>query len=101
MAKKSSVENNDKRKRMIDSKRAAREALRAVIKNPATAFEDRMTAVHKLAEMPRNSSPVRYRNRCKLTGRARGYYRKFAMSRIMLRDLASAGMLPGVIKASW
>jgi small subunit ribosomal protein S14 len=101
MAKKSSIENNDKRKRMIESKRVAREALRIAIKNPATTFDDRMDAVHKLAEMPRNSSPVRYRNRCKLTGRSRGYYRKFAMSRIMLRDLASAGMLPGVIKASW
>jgi small subunit ribosomal protein S14 len=101
MAKKSSVENNNKRKRMIENKKASRAALKAVIKSVAVSFEERISAVHKLAELPRNSSPVRYRNRCALTGRARGYYRKFSMSRIMLRDLASAGAVPGVVKASW
>jgi small subunit ribosomal protein S14 len=101
MAKKSSVENNNKRKRMIENKKAGRASLRAIIRNVDTSFDDRIAAVHKLAELPRNSSAVRYRNRCVLTGRARGYYRKFAMSRIMLRDLASAGVLPGVVKASW
>jgi small subunit ribosomal protein S14 len=101
MAKKSSIENNNKRKRLIENKKASRASLRAIIRGVDVSFDERISAVHKLAELPRNSSPVRYRNRCVLTGRARGYYRKFAMSRIMLRDLASSGILPGVVKASW
>ncbi len=101
MAKKSSINNNNKRKALVENKRATREALVSVIKNKDTSFEDRIVAVHKLAEMPRNSSQVRVRNRCVLTGRSRGFYRKFGMSRIALRELASAGFLPGVTKASW
>lgn len=101
MAKKSSIENNNRRKRLVANKKATRDALNAIIKNKQTSFEERMKAVHKLAEMPRNSSKTRIRNRCVLTGRPRGFYRKFAMSRIALRELASAGMLPGVTKASW
>lgn len=66
-----------------------------------TSDDDRMKAVYKLSEMPRNSSFVRIRNRCALTGRARGYYRKFGVSRIALRDLSSFGLVPGVTKASW
>jgi small subunit ribosomal protein S14 len=75
--------------------------LSKLLRNPEASFEERIAAVHKMAELPRNSSRVRVRNRCGLTGRPRGYYRKFGMSRIALRELASAGMLPGVTKASW
>ncbi|MDR0942141.1 MAG: 30S ribosomal protein S14 [Holosporales bacterium] len=101
MAKKSSVENNNKRRRMVENKKATRALLKAKIRNLEIPFEDRIAAAHKLAEMPRNSSRVRVRNRCSLTGRPRGYYRKFGISRIALRELASAGFLPGVTKASW
>lgn len=101
MAKKSSVENNNKRRRMVENKKATRLRLGEIIRDRSTSFEDRLAAVHKLAEMPRNSSKVRIRNRCVLTGRPRGFYRKFGMSRIALRELASAGFLPGVTKASW
>ena len=101
MANKSAIETNNRRKKLVANKKASRDALRAIIKNKETSFDERMKAVHKLAEMPRNSSKTRVRNRCVLTGRPRGYYRKFAMSRIALRELASAGMLPGVTKASW
>jgi small subunit ribosomal protein S14 len=101
MAKKSSIENNKKRMRMVENKKATRIKIRAEIRRPDVSFEDRLALVHKLAEMPRNSSSVRVRNRCSLTGRPRGYYRKFGLSRIALRELASAGMLPGVVKASW
>lgn len=101
MAKKSAINNNNKKKVLVENKKVTREALVSVIKNKNTSFEDRIAAVHKLAEMPRNSSRVRIRNRCVLTGRPRGFYRKFNMSRIALRELASAGILPGVTKASW
>ena len=101
MAKKSAINNNNKKKVLVENKKVTREALVSVIKNKNTSFEDRIAAVHKLAEMPRNSSRVRIRNRCVLTGRPRGFYRKFSMSRIALRELASAGILPGVTKASW
>lgn len=101
MAKKSSIENNNRRKRMVENKKVTRLALVEVIRNKETSFDDRIAAVHKLSEMPRNSSRIRVRNRCALTGRPRGFYRKFGMSRIALRELASAGFLPGVTKASW
>jgi small subunit ribosomal protein S14 len=101
MAKLSSIENNKRRQRLIASKANARSSLKRVILDKQTTFVDRMRAVHKLSELPRNSSAVRYRNRCELTGRARGVYRKFKMSRIALRECASMGLLPGVTKASW
>ena len=101
MAKKSSIENNLKRVRMSEAKKQKRMALKRIIMNRSIPFEERMEATFKLSEMPRNSSRVRIRNRCELTGRPRGYYRKFGLSRIALRELASAGMLPGVTKASW
>jgi small subunit ribosomal protein S14 len=101
MAKLSAIENNKRKQRMIDASAAKRTALKRVISDKNTSFEDRMAAVIKLSEMPRNSSSVRYRNRCLVTGRPRGVYRKFKMSRISIRDFASAGLLPGVIKASW
>lgn len=101
MAKKSSIENNLKRRRVVASKCATRSSLSAIVKNKQASFEDRIAAVHKLAEMPRNSSATRIRNRCELTGRARGYYRKFHVSRIALRELGNQGLIPGITKASW
>ncbi|MDR3285307.1 MAG: 30S ribosomal protein S14 [Holosporales bacterium] len=101
MAKLSAVENNRRKLRMIKSKAVARAALKDIIRKEGISFTDRLAAVHKLAEMPRNSSRVRYRNRCEITGRPRGFYRYFKMSRISLRDYASSGLLPGVTKASW
>ncbi|MDP3371849.1 MAG: 30S ribosomal protein S14 [Candidatus Paracaedibacteraceae bacterium] len=101
MAKKSSIENDLKRRRVVESKKETRAKLSAIVSDKQASFEDRISAVHKLAEMPRNSSATRVRNRCKLTGRARGYYRKFQVSRIALRELGNLGMIPGITKASW
>ncbi len=101
MAKKSSIAKNERRKRLVAQYRTKRADLKAIIKDPKTPDEERDLAFINLQKLPRNSSPVRVRNRCLLTGRPRGYYRKFALSRIALRDLALRGELPGVIKASW
>ncbi len=101
MAKKSSIEHNNLRKKMVANKEATRKNLKSLIMNKTISFEERIAAVHKLSEMPRNSARVRIRNRCSITGRPRGYYRRFGMSRIALRELGSAGFLPGVVKASW
>lgn len=101
MAKLSSIENNKKRLKMAQSKAATRSAIKAKIADKETSFEERLRLVHKLAEMPRNSSRTRYRNRCEITGRPRGFYRKFRMSRLALREYGLAGLLPGVTKASW
>lgn len=86
---------------MIKKAAGKRAALKAIIMNRETSFEDRMQATMKLAALPRNSSSTRHRNRCELTGRARGVYRKFKLSRIKLRELGSFGKLPGLTKASW
>lgn len=101
MAKLSSIEKNKRRLRLSQSKAATRAALKVKIANKETPFEERLALVHKLAEMPRNSSKIRYRNRCEVTGRPRGFYRQFHMSRLALREYALAGQLPGVTKASW
>ncbi len=101
MAKLCSVNKNKRRKKMIEAKRASREALKATIMNKDTSPEERMQAVLKLAKMPRNSSRVRHRNRCELTGRPRGVYRKFGLCRIKIRELAGEGQIPGMVKASW
>jgi small subunit ribosomal protein S14 len=101
MAKKSSIENDLKRRRVVESKKETRAKLSAIVSDKQATFEDRIAAVHKLADLPRNSSSTRVRNRCKLTGRARGYYRKFQVSRIALRELGNLGMIPGITKASW
>lgn len=101
MAKTSAVERNKKRQRMAAQMAAKRKALKAIVKNRELPAEERFAAQLKLAELPRNSSPVRIRNRCELTGRPRAYYRKFRISRIMLRELASQGQIPGVVKSSW
>ena len=101
MAKKSSVERNLKRERLAKKYAAKRVRLKAQAKDESLSMEERFEARLKLAELPRNSAPNRIRLRCGLTGRPRGNYRKFKLSRIALRDLASAGMIPGVVKSSW
>ena len=101
MAKKSAVEKNNKRKRIVASRGARREALKAIIKDKTLPMEDRFQAVMKLSKEPRNSSKIRIRNRCEVSGRPRGYDRKLRISRIALRDLASMGQVPGVVKSSW
>ena len=101
MAKKSGVEKNNRRKRMVARKGARRQALRATIRDRSLPMEERFAAVLKLSEEPRDSARTRIRNRCELSGRPRGYDRKLRMSRIALRDLASMGQVPGVVKSSW
>lgn len=101
MAKVSAIDKNKKRKAKATAALAKRTALKDIINNKTISLEERFAAVQKLAELPRNSSMVRVRNRCTLTGRPRGNYRFFGLSRNMLRELASSGKLPGVIKASW
>ncbi len=101
MAKVSAFEKNAKRARLIKKYAKKREALKAEIKNDKLDPEARMQAVFALAALPRNGSKSRYRNRCKVTGRPRGNYRIFGLSRIALRELASNGQIPGVVKASW
>ena len=101
MAKVSSIEKNKRRQRLVQKAASRRQRLKAMTKDLSLAPEERFKAQLKLAAMPRNSSPVRVRNRCDLTGRPRSYYRRFRISRIALRDLASTGQLPGVVKSSW
>src|SRR5262249_39340418 len=101
MAKKSSINKNNRRRKMVARFKTKREALLAIANDEAKTLEERFQARLKLAELPRNSSAVRIRNRCEVTGRPRGYYRKLRMSRIALRDLGSAGLIPGMVKSSW
>ncbi len=101
MAKKSKIVKNERRKVLVERYAARRAELLAVIKDPETSYEAKREAYRRIARLPRDSSPTRYRNRCGVSGRARGYFRKFGMSRIALRDLAHRGELPGVRKASW
>ncbi len=101
MAKTCMIERDKKRAKMVKSYANKRAKLKAIIKDKTIPAEERFQAVLTLAELPRNSSKTRMRNRCALTGRPRGYYRKMKLSRIALRDLASRGELPGVVKSSW
>jgi small subunit ribosomal protein S14 len=101
MAKKSMIEKNEMRRRLAKKYAGKRQRLRAIVKNRKLPIEDRFAAVLKLAQLPRNSAKERIRNRCEITGRPRGYYRKLRMSRIALRDLGSAGLIPGMVKSSW
>eukprot|EP01099_Mayorella_cantabrigiensis_P001833 TRINITY_DN1800_c0_g1_i1.p2 TRINITY_DN1800_c0_g1~~TRINITY_DN1800_c0_g1_i1.p2 ORF type:complete len:102 (+),score=4.15 TRINITY_DN1800_c0_g1_i1:866-1171(+) len=101
MAKQGSIEKNNRRKLLVKSAQNRRRALKKIISSKEIHIEDRIMATLKLAEMPRNSSSTRIRNRCVLTGRPRGYHRKFGLSRIALRDLCSSGLIPGIIKSSW
>ena len=101
MAKTSAVEKNQRRERLSKLHAAKRSALKDTIMNRDLPVEDRFEATLKLAQLPRNGAKVRVRLRCELTGRPRGNYRKFKLSRNMLRDLASTGQIPGLVKASW
>jgi small subunit ribosomal protein S14 len=101
MAKTSQVNRNKKREYMAQRDRAKRAALKKVVMDRSLPVEDRFEASLKLAQMPRNSSATRVRLRCELTGRSRGNYRKFKLCRIALRELASNGQIPGMVKASW
>lgn len=101
MAKKSSVERDLKRRRMAKKYANKRARLKAIAKDNSLPAEERFAARLKLSELPRNSSKTRQRNRCELTGRPRGYYRKLQMSRVGLRLLSSQGMIPGMVKSSW
>lgn len=101
MAKTSSIERNKKRERLAKKYAQRRAKLRAAALNEDLPLEERFAARLKLAQLPRNSSTTRVRSRCELTGRPRGFYRKLKVSRIALRDLASKGQIPGMIKSSW
>jgi small subunit ribosomal protein S14 len=101
MAKTSSVNKNKRRAQLTKRMAPKRARLKAIADDRSLPPEDRFAARLKLAEMPRNSSATRIRNRCELTGRPRGYHRKFKLSRIALRELASAGQIPGMVKSSW
>ncbi|MBT5240243.1 MAG: 30S ribosomal protein S14 [Rhodospirillaceae bacterium] len=101
MAKKSAVQRDLKRRRMAAQQSERRAELKAVVMDRTSSPEERFEAALKLAEMPRNGSKVRIHNRCEITGRPRGVYRKFKLGRIKLRDLASRGQIPGMVKSSW
>jgi small subunit ribosomal protein S14 len=101
MAKISKIARNDQRKAMVSIHAKRRAELKATIKNQNLPEEERDAAQQKLQKMPRNASKVRVRNRCALTGRSRGFLRKFGISRIALRDKALEGQIPGVVKSSW
>lgn len=101
MAKKSAIDKNRKRQKLVNRLAAKRARLKAIADDRSLPVEDRFAARLKLAEMPRNSSATRLHNRCELTGRPKAYYRRFKISRIALRELASKGQIPGMVKASW
>jgi small subunit ribosomal protein S14 len=101
MAKTSSIEKNNRRRRMSKKFSGRRARLKEIVQDKSRPMEDRFAASLKLAELPRNSSPTRIRNRCEVTGRPRAFYRKLKMSRIALRDLGSKGLIPGLVKSSW
>jgi small subunit ribosomal protein S14 len=101
MAKKGSIEINNKRKRLVQKYASKRARLLAIARDRKLSMEERFAAQLKLAEMPRNSAKVRVRNRCEISGRPRGFYRKLRMSRIALRELSNQGMIPGMTKSSW
>lgn len=101
MAKKSSVEKNEHRRKLVAQQAAKRARLKADATDKSKPMEERFAATLKLAEMPRNGSSTRIRNRCEVTGRPRAYYRKLKMSRIALRELGSKGLIPGLLKSSW
>lgn len=101
MAKTSMIQRDLKRTKIVEKYAEKRAAIKAIIANPETSFEDMMEAQVKLQKLPRNSSPSRQRNRCQLSGRPRGFYRKFGLSKTQLREAAMRGDIPGLKKASW
>jgi small subunit ribosomal protein S14 len=101
MAKLSSINKNERRKKLVKANAGRYARLKAVANDESKDETERLIARLKLAEIPRNGNPTRVRNRCELTGRSRAYYRKFRLSRVMLRELANKGLIPGVTKSSW
>jgi len=101
MAKKSAIENNERKRRLAKKFAARRQRLRDVANNESLTMEERFEARLKLAALPRNGATVRIRNRCEVTGRPRGFYRKMKMSRIALREFGNKGLIPGLVKSSW
>lgn len=101
MAKTSSVEKNNRRRKMVARYAARRTALKAIVMDQSKPLEERFRAQLKLAALPRNSARIRIRNRCDVTGRPRAFYRKLNMSRIALRELGNKGLIPGLVKSSW
>ena len=101
MAKLSSINKNERRKKLVEKNAAKYAKLKEIANDESRDETERLIARLKMAEVPRNGNPTRVRNRCQLTGRSRAYYRKFRLSRIMLRELANKGLIPGVIKSSW
>lgn len=101
MAKLSSVHKNERRKKLVAKTAPKLAKLKAIANDESLDEGERLIARLRMAELPRNGNPTRIRNRCELTGRPRGYYRKFRLARVMLRDLANKGMIPGVTKSSW
>jgi small subunit ribosomal protein S14 len=101
MAKKSSIEKNNRRRRMAKQFAGKRSRLKTIVNDHSLPMEERFAAQLKLSQLPRNSAPARIRNRCEMTGRPRAYYRKVRMSRLALRELANKGLIPGMVKSSW
>ena len=101
MAKKSKIMHNIKRKKLVNMYAVKRKDLLTKIKDPSLSYEEKQMYRLKLEKLPKNSNPIRVRNRCNLTGRPRSYYRRFGLSRISLREMASQGLIPGITKASW
>ncbi|MBR72433.1 MAG: 30S ribosomal protein S14 [Rhodospirillaceae bacterium] len=101
MAKKSAIEKNKHRRKLVKRYSAKREKLKTIVSDSTQPADARFDAQLKLAKLPRNSAPSRVRNRCTVSGRSRGYYRKLGLSRIALRELASSGQIPGMVKSSW
>jgi small subunit ribosomal protein S14 len=101
MAKKSSIEKNNRRIRLVEKYAAKRAELKAILANPESSDEDFFTAQRKLSKLPRNSSKIRIRNRCAITGRPRAFIRRFGLSRLTFREMALEGQIPGVVKSSW
>jgi small subunit ribosomal protein S14 len=101
MAKLSSINKNERRKKLVEKNAAKYAKLKEIANDESKDETERLIARLKMAEIPRNGNPTRVRNRCELTGRSRAYYRKFRLSRIMLRELANKGLIPGLTKSSW
>jgi small subunit ribosomal protein S14 len=101
MAKTSKIKKNEQRREIVARYAARRQELKAIIKNPTSSEDQRAEAYASLRKMPRDASPVRIRNRCEMSGRPRAYLRQFGLARIAFRDMALAGLIPGVRKASW
>ena len=101
MAKLSSINKNERRKKLVEKQAAKYAQLKAIANDESLDETERLIARLKMAELPRNGNPTRIRNRCELTGRSRAYYRKFRLSRVMLREMGNKGLIPGLTKSSW